>query len=163
MSYNNQTPQYQQSTQDVVSGQEYQYLMTNFRLAHEKVEQQRRQLEEQERQVSQLKSRIALLEGNGLVGSNQSGSMGTNTVDDFSIKVPWLLHKEQDANSYIECMWQNMLGYLKVEHGFEVGQADKSVRRTYRSRPSRPVTRNHSCCVTRYFNPLFRFTLRKRS
>ncbi|KAF8150709.1 hypothetical protein B0H34DRAFT_666158 [Crassisporium funariophilum] len=75
-----QTPQPQQ---DVVSGDQYRYALTNFRIAHEKVEQQRKQLEEQERQVAQLRSRIALLEG----GSNPSmvGQNG-NTVDDFSIK-----------------------------------------------------------------------------
>ncbi|KAF9562003.1 hypothetical protein CPC08DRAFT_663746 [Agrocybe pediades] len=54
------------------------------RIAHEKVEQQRHQLEEQERQIAQLRARIALLEG----GSNPSmlGGHTGNTVDDFSIK-----------------------------------------------------------------------------
>jgi len=69
--------------QDVVSGEQYRYALTNFRIAHEKVEQQRLQLEEQERQVAQLRARIALLEG----GSNPTiaGPNG-NTVDDFSIR-----------------------------------------------------------------------------
>lgn len=33
------------------SGEEYRYAVQNFRVAHEKVEQQRAQLEEQERQA----------------------------------------------------------------------------------------------------------------
>ncbi|KAG6865796.1 hypothetical protein C0991_011788 [Blastosporella zonata] len=53
------------------------------RLAHEKVEQQRVQLEEQERQVALLRQRIAVLEG-GTV-SQRHGPSG-NTVDDFSIR-----------------------------------------------------------------------------
>jgi len=73
----------QQAQHDIVSGEQYRYALTNFRIAHEKVEQQRVQLEEQERQVAQLRERIALLEG----GSNaQRSSRGANTVDDFSIK-----------------------------------------------------------------------------
>ncbi|CAA7266869.1 unnamed protein product [Cyclocybe aegerita] len=72
-----------QPPQDAVSGEQYRYALTNFRIAHEKVEQQRKQLEEQERQVAQLRARIALLEG----GSNPSiGGHNGNTVDDFSIK-----------------------------------------------------------------------------
>ncbi|KAF5327648.1 hypothetical protein D9619_004139 [Psilocybe cf. subviscida] len=75
--------QQQQQQQDIVSGDQYRYALTNFRIAHEKVEQQRTQLEEQERQVAQLRSRISLLEG----GSNTSfGGHNGNTVDDFSIK-----------------------------------------------------------------------------
>lgn len=58
------------------------------RIAHEKVEEQRLQLQEQEKQVALLRARIALLEGtneNGpLLASRQSGG---STVDDFSIKV----------------------------------------------------------------------------
>ncbi|KAF8348923.1 hypothetical protein F5887DRAFT_542079 [Amanita rubescens] len=69
--------------QDVVSGEQYRYALTNFRIAHEKVEQQRLQLEEQERQVAQLRDRIALLEG---VPNAQRLSKSGNTVDDFSIK-----------------------------------------------------------------------------
>jgi len=72
-----------QQQQDVVSGDQYRYALTNFRIAHEKVEQQRLQLEEQERQVAQLRARIALLEG----GSNPSmGNHKGDTIDDFSIK-----------------------------------------------------------------------------
>lgn len=76
-------PQTVETQQDVVSGDQYRYALQNFRIAHEKVEQQRLQLEEQERQVAQLRARIALLEGgNGL----QIQGPGGNTVDDFSIK-----------------------------------------------------------------------------
>jgi len=76
-------PQQQMPQQDVVSGDQYRYALTNFRIAHEKVEQQRKQLEEQERQVAQLRARIALLEGsvNPSIGAHNG-----NTVDDFSIK-----------------------------------------------------------------------------
>lgn len=73
----------QQYQQDVVSGEQYRYALTNFRIAHEKVEQQRQQLEEQERQVAQLRARIALLEG---VPDAQRINKSANTVDDFSIK-----------------------------------------------------------------------------
>ncbi|KAF9048573.1 hypothetical protein BJ165DRAFT_1323003, partial [Panaeolus papilionaceus] len=79
-----QQPQPQQQQADVVSGDQYRYALTNFRIAHEKVEQQRKQLEEQERQVAQLRARIALLEGG--VNPLISGGHGGNTVDDFSIK-----------------------------------------------------------------------------
>ncbi|KAJ7238590.1 hypothetical protein B0H12DRAFT_1137320 [Mycena haematopus] len=61
--------------------EQYQYVLQNFRIAHEKVEEQRMQLEEQEQQVAQLRSRIALLEG----GSGLQ-MPGGNSVDDFSIK-----------------------------------------------------------------------------
>jgi len=54
--------------------------LTNFRIAHERVEQQRLQLEEQERQVATLRQRIKLLEGGPSQAQNQ------DTVDDFSIK-----------------------------------------------------------------------------
>ncbi|TFK40196.1 hypothetical protein BDQ12DRAFT_772149 [Crucibulum laeve] len=74
--------QQQQQQQEFVTAAQYQYALTNFRIAHEKVEQQRLQLEEQERQVALLRARIALLEGGS---SNQHGQI-TNTVDDFSIK-----------------------------------------------------------------------------
>ncbi|KAI5886022.1 uncharacterized protein SCHCODRAFT_02643075 [Schizophyllum commune H4-8] len=79
-------PQQQQSPppqNDSVSGEQYRYALTNFRIAHEKVEQQRLQLEEQERQVAALRARIALLEGGPATGpANGTG----NTVDDFSIR-----------------------------------------------------------------------------
>ncbi|KAJ7145151.1 hypothetical protein C8R43DRAFT_1088788 [Mycena crocata] len=61
--------------------EQYQYVLTNFRIAHEKVEEQRVQLEEQEQQVAQLRARIELLEG----GSGLQ-IPGGNSVDDFSIK-----------------------------------------------------------------------------
>ncbi|KAJ7649986.1 hypothetical protein FB45DRAFT_732143 [Roridomyces roridus] len=61
--------------------EEYQYVLTNFRIAHEKVEEQRKQLDAQEDQVAQLRARIELLEGGpGLP------TPGGNSVDDFSIK-----------------------------------------------------------------------------
>ncbi|KAH9481318.1 hypothetical protein JR316_0005840 [Psilocybe cubensis] len=84
MAYQQSSPYVQQLAQpDVVSGDQYRYALTNFRIAHEKVEQQRKQLEEQEAQVAALRARIALLEG----GSNPTiGSQNGNTVDDFSIK-----------------------------------------------------------------------------
>ncbi|KAG2018075.1 hypothetical protein CC2G_007526 [Coprinopsis cinerea AmutBmut pab1-1] len=78
-----QQPQQPQQQADVVSGEQYRYALTNFRIAHEKVEQQRHQLEEQERVVAQLKSRIALLEGT--TGATVRGPNG-NTIDDFSIR-----------------------------------------------------------------------------
>ncbi|KAJ7018827.1 hypothetical protein C8F04DRAFT_363178 [Mycena alexandri] len=59
--------------------EQYQYVLQNFRIAHEKVEEQRVQLEEQEQQVAQLRARIELLEGPGL-------QIPGGTVDDFSIK-----------------------------------------------------------------------------
>lgn len=79
--------------------EQYQYVLQNFvcrfrtkeirspscfrqRIAHEKVEEQRMQLEEQEQQVAQLRARIELLEG----GSGLQ-MPGGNSVDDFSIKV----------------------------------------------------------------------------
>ncbi|KAF8628025.1 hypothetical protein AX15_004142 [Amanita polypyramis BW_CC] len=78
-----QNGQHTQYQQDFVSGEQYRYALTNFRIAHEKVEQQRHQLEEQERQVAQLRERIALLEG---VPNSRRLSKSGNTVDDFSIK-----------------------------------------------------------------------------
>jgi len=74
----------QQLQHDVVPGEQYRYALTNFRIAHEKVEQQRVQLEEQERQVAQLRERISTLEG-GSITRRVEGRTG-NTVDDFSIK-----------------------------------------------------------------------------
>ncbi|KAG9008868.1 hypothetical protein FRB94_012837 [Tulasnella sp. JGI-2019a] len=85
--YNNSRQSFQ-SSYDSVSGEQYRYALTNFRLAHEKVESQRHQLEEQERQVASLKARIALLEG----GDDQAGlrtvntNQGGSSVDDFSIR-----------------------------------------------------------------------------
>ncbi|KAI0342669.1 hypothetical protein BDW22DRAFT_133857 [Trametopsis cervina] len=69
---------------DVVSGDQYRYALTNFRIAHEKVEEQRGQLQEQEKQVALLRERIALLEGTSdpLFSHNKIAG----SVDDFSIK-----------------------------------------------------------------------------
>ncbi|KAF5391656.1 hypothetical protein D9757_002485 [Collybiopsis confluens] len=74
--------QMQPPAQDIVSGEQYRYALTNFRIAHEKVEEQRSQLEEQEKQVAMLRARIALLEGSHSGGGGHTG----NSVDDFSIK-----------------------------------------------------------------------------
>ncbi|KAG8933589.1 hypothetical protein FRC01_008130 [Tulasnella sp. 417] len=78
----------QQPHGDFVSGEQYRYALTNFRIAHEKVESQRQQLEEQERQVAVLKARIALLEGADDQGVRKPGNsnQGTSSVDDFSIR-----------------------------------------------------------------------------
>ncbi|KAG8984953.1 hypothetical protein FRB90_005039, partial [Tulasnella sp. 427] len=67
---------------------QYRYALTNFRIAHEKVESQRQQLEEQERQVAALKARIALLEGADDQGVRKPGNanQGISSVDDFSIR-----------------------------------------------------------------------------
>ncbi|KAJ7126675.1 hypothetical protein C8R44DRAFT_779225 [Mycena epipterygia] len=61
--------------------EQYQYVLTNFRIAHEKVEEQRIQLEEQEQQVAKLRARIELLEGGAGIQAP-----GGNSVDDFSIR-----------------------------------------------------------------------------
>lgn len=71
---------------DAVSGDQYRYALTNFRIAHEKVEEQRRQLEEQEKQVALLRARIALLEGTANDEQQESRHLGGSSVDDFSIK-----------------------------------------------------------------------------
>ncbi|KAI0258405.1 hypothetical protein BC834DRAFT_1029163 [Gloeopeniophorella convolvens] len=73
---------------DHVSGEQYRYALTNFALAHQKVEEQRGQLEEQERQIALLHARIASLEGvpsksHALEGPRAAGG---SSVDDFSIK-----------------------------------------------------------------------------
>ncbi|KAE9405195.1 hypothetical protein BT96DRAFT_853069 [Gymnopus androsaceus JB14] len=81
MAYQQSVSSFQmQPAQDVVSGEQYRYALTNFRIAHEKVEEQRAQLEEQERQVAQLRARIALLEGGPVA------EVGKAAVDDYSIK-----------------------------------------------------------------------------
>ncbi|KII85095.1 hypothetical protein PLICRDRAFT_166613 [Plicaturopsis crispa FD-325 SS-3] len=78
-------PQYAPQPQhDVVSGEQYRYALTNFRIAHEKVEEQRVQLEEQEKQVALLRARIALLEGGNEI--QPKVKQGGTSVDDFSIK-----------------------------------------------------------------------------
>ncbi|KAI0671863.1 hypothetical protein C8Q78DRAFT_1031199 [Trametes maxima] len=70
---------------DIVSGEQYRYALTNFRIAHEKVEEQRQQLEQQEKQVALLRARIALLEGTNQ-GHFGVSKLNGNSVDDFSIK-----------------------------------------------------------------------------
>lgn len=108
----------------MVPGDQYRYALTNFvrrtasfantsnahlrclhrqRIAHEQVEQQRKQMEEQERQVALLRARIAALEGGGNAapgqkpaGFNKSGS----TIDDFTIKVRYILSPPSPAVSH---------------------------------------------------------------
>ncbi|KAI0749684.1 hypothetical protein C8Q80DRAFT_1218775 [Daedaleopsis nitida] len=75
-----------QGQPDVVSGEQYRYALTNFRIAHEKVEEQRGQLQEQEKQVAALRARIALLEGSNQNSHLGVSKLGGNSVDDFSIK-----------------------------------------------------------------------------
>ncbi|KAL4249691.1 hypothetical protein ABKN59_006130 [Abortiporus biennis] len=74
---NIQHPQY-----DVVSGEQYQYALTKFRIAHEKVEEQRRQLIEQDKHVAFLRERIARLEG---TSEHSPGMRIQQSVDDCSI------------------------------------------------------------------------------
>ncbi|KZT53687.1 hypothetical protein CALCODRAFT_528386 [Calocera cornea HHB12733] len=73
--------------QRTVSIDQYNYALTNFRIAHDEVEKQRRQLEEQERQVATLRDRISTLEGNSLTRGPQVNNRGTSSVDDQSIRV----------------------------------------------------------------------------
>ncbi|KIJ67026.1 hypothetical protein HYDPIDRAFT_26435 [Hydnomerulius pinastri MD-312] len=77
---------FHQQQVDVVSGEQYRYALTNFRIAHEKVEEQRKQLEEQEKQVALLRDRIALLEGTANEQQTANSKQGGSSVDDFSIK-----------------------------------------------------------------------------
>ncbi|KAI0300813.1 hypothetical protein BC826DRAFT_990619 [Russula brevipes] len=56
---------------DHVSGEQYRYALTNFAIAHQKVEDQRGQLEEQERQIAKLQP---------------ASPRSRASVDDFSIK-----------------------------------------------------------------------------
>ncbi|KLO07631.1 hypothetical protein SCHPADRAFT_922813 [Schizopora paradoxa] len=73
---------------DFVTGDQHRYVLQNFRIAHEKVEQQRIQLQEQEKQVSLLRTRIATLEGQGdqNAGQRVGQKQGGTSVDDWSIK-----------------------------------------------------------------------------
>ncbi|KAI0303670.1 hypothetical protein B0F90DRAFT_1707956 [Multifurca ochricompacta] len=75
-------------TPDHVSGEQYRYALTNFAIAHQKVEEQRGQLEEQERQIARLHARIAALEGSTTGTQPLTGPRiaGGSSVDDFSIK-----------------------------------------------------------------------------
>jgi len=76
-------------TPDAVSGEQYRYALTNFAIAHQKVEEQRGQLEEQERQIARLHTRIAALEGSAPVTQpldEPRRAAGGSSVDDFSIK-----------------------------------------------------------------------------
>ncbi|KAH8110382.1 hypothetical protein DFH11DRAFT_1708887, partial [Phellopilus nigrolimitatus] len=79
---------YQPSQGEFVPAEQHRYVLTNFRIAHEKVKQQRVQLQEQEEQVAQLRAQITTLEGKegsstvGGVGWNQGGT----SVDDWSTK-----------------------------------------------------------------------------
>lgn len=71
---------------DAVPRQEYEYALSNFRIAHMKVAEQKTQLEEQERQISLLRARIALLEGGEDEPKHTTNRAGGSTVDDFSIR-----------------------------------------------------------------------------
>jgi len=73
---------------DVVSGEQYRYALQNFRIAHEKVEDQRKQLQEQERQVAELRAHITVLEGDDNTSrvTEVNTRKGGQSVDDFSIK-----------------------------------------------------------------------------
>lgn len=73
---------------DFIPGEQHRYVLQNFRIAHEKVEQQRIQLQEQEKQVAQLRTRIATLEGQGDPNAGQriGQKQGGTSVDDWSIK-----------------------------------------------------------------------------
>ncbi|KAI6002014.1 hypothetical protein EDD15DRAFT_2473073 [Pisolithus albus] len=72
--------------QDLVSGGQYRYALTNFCIAHENVEEKRCQLEEQEQPIGLLHARIALLEG---TANSQDAltKQGGTSVDAFSIKL----------------------------------------------------------------------------
>ncbi|KAI0067290.1 hypothetical protein BV25DRAFT_1819617 [Artomyces pyxidatus] len=79
---------YRQAPQanDHVSGEQYRYALTNFAIAHQKVEEQRAQLEQQEKQIALLRERIATLEGSAPSQAKPGQRQGVNTVDDFSIR-----------------------------------------------------------------------------
>ncbi|KDN50749.1 hypothetical protein RSAG8_01247, partial [Rhizoctonia solani AG-8 WAC10335] len=71
---------------DAVPRQEYEYALSNFRIAHLKVAEQKTQLDEQERQISLLRARIALLEGGDDEPRHTTNRAGGSSVDDFSIR-----------------------------------------------------------------------------
>ncbi|KAJ1307279.1 hypothetical protein OPQ81_001389 [Rhizoctonia solani] len=71
---------------DAVPRQEYEYALSNFRIAHLKVAEQKTQLDEQERQISLLRARIALLEGGDDEPKHTTNRAGGTSVDDFSIR-----------------------------------------------------------------------------
>ncbi|KAG8829206.1 hypothetical protein FRC17_006989 [Serendipita sp. 399] len=84
--YQQQAPQQQQQQQWVPIDQ-HNNILKNFRLAHEQVETQRRQMEEQEKIVASLKERISRLEGADEDAiARPTGSRGGSSVDDFSIR-----------------------------------------------------------------------------
>ncbi|KAI5477457.1 hypothetical protein MNV49_006369 [Pseudohyphozyma bogoriensis] len=73
-----------------VGDEEYNRLLKNYKLAHERIEETRLQMLEQEKQNAILRKHILLLEGGdspnaSVVGSHSSGG-GGSTVDDFTIK-----------------------------------------------------------------------------
>ncbi|KAM0748792.1 hypothetical protein T439DRAFT_327299 [Meredithblackwellia eburnea MCA 4105] len=85
-----QQQQQQQQGQGNVGDEEYNRLLKNYKLAHERIEEQRLQMLEQEKQNALLRKHITLLEGGdsataSVVGSHVSGG-GGSTVDDFTIK-----------------------------------------------------------------------------
>ena len=78
MSYSNPTLSYNESSD-----------CRPQRIAHEKVEEQRVQLQQQEKQVAELRARIATLEGREEKSSANASrnNQGGTSVDDWSIKV----------------------------------------------------------------------------
>ncbi|KAL8291504.1 hypothetical protein RQP46_002482 [Phenoliferia psychrophenolica] len=80
----------QQQQAQSVGDDEYNRLLKNYKLAHERIEEQRLQMLEQEKQNAHLRKHISLLEGGdassaSVIGSHSSGG-GGSTVDDFTIK-----------------------------------------------------------------------------
>ncbi|KDE02859.1 hypothetical protein, variant 1 [Microbotryum lychnidis-dioicae p1A1 Lamole] len=71
--------------QYLVGDEEYNRLLKNYRLAHERIEDQRQQLLMQERLNASLRKHVSLLEG-GEVADVAASVVGTSTVDDFTIK-----------------------------------------------------------------------------
>ncbi|SCV73265.1 BQ2448_7190 [Microbotryum intermedium] len=71
--------------QYLVGDEEYNRLLKNYRLAHERIEDQRQQLLMQERLNASLRKHVSLLEG-GETTDAAAAVVGTSTVDDFTIK-----------------------------------------------------------------------------
>lgn len=146
---------------DYVSGEQYRYALANFvstlfffslfcfvflsvffkRIAHEKVESQRQQLEEQERQVAQLRQRISVLEGGDDQGAWQrlGQRAGGSSVDDFSIKV-----------CAASCVRVRELTVVHEERGFTTGETDQSMGRRCHSISARSSGRDTRCRLCRH-------------
>lgn len=78
--------QQQPQQQQWVHIDQHNNILKNFRLAHEQVESQRRQMEEQERVIASLRDRVNRLEGGPEDNIRPGGPKGGSSVDDFSIK-----------------------------------------------------------------------------